>query len=33
MKSVKFQEHMHKFAQQLQNDHEESDRKQHLKGK
>ena len=24
---------MHKFAQQLQNDHEESDRKQHLKGK
>ena len=24
---------MHKFAQQLQNDHEESDRKQNLKGK
>ena len=33
IKSFKFQEHMHKFAQQLQNDHEESDRKQHLKGK
>ena len=33
IKSFKFQEHMHKFAQQLQNDHEESDRKQNLKGK